>query len=126
NPASGACGCCGMRMIFANGKLFILYRGAAKMIHRGMYLLDMTANLENPHSQQIAPMELGKCIMSTAAFGAGRGSLAVGWETDGQVGWASVSGENVDLAPVELRMRTGKHPALAVNKSGDVLFAWAR
>jgi hypothetical protein len=91
-----------------------------------MYLLDMTANLQKPHSQEIASMELGKCIMSTAAFGEGPDALVAGWETDGRVGWTSVSGATVDPSAIETRMFVGKYPALAVNKSGEVLFVWAK
>ena len=123
DPATGACGCCGMQMTVVEGRLLILYRGAAQVTHRGMYLVDVGEDLQGARSREIAPMEAGTCIMSTAAFGAGPGGIALAWETNGRVAWASIAKEREIHNPTQAGPGQ-KHPALAINGGGDVLFVW--
>ncbi len=131
DPSTGACGCCGMRMAFADGKLFVLYRSAAQMIHRGMYLLEISPDLSTSERREIAPMTAGTCIMSTAGFAPSKGRLLAAWETQGTVSWAPFDTARFrDSAPqptsVHLESKpSSKHPALATNPAGDVLLAWA-
>jgi hypothetical protein len=66
--------------------------------------------------------------MSSEAFVEGpNGSVYAAWETEGQVKFARVEPGSAKLsAPVGApgADRTRKHPTLAVNAAGEVLFAW--
>jgi hypothetical protein len=125
DPKTGSCGCCGMRMTMADGKLLVLYRGAAEMTHRGMYLLELSSDLQTRHSRLIAPMEAGTCIMSTAAFATTSGTAVAAWETNGQVEWETTSPDATAHDPGPKVAAGRKHPALAINRDKQVLLAWA-
>jgi hypothetical protein len=63
--------------------------------------------------------------MSSMDFAEGGGTLVCAWETGGQVYWTRISGErsgNPIAAPGDGKGR--KHPRLAVNGKGEVLFVW--
>src|SRR6267154_4575203 len=68
SPAElGACGCCGMRaFVSERGTLFVLYRAAAKSIHRDITLLLSTDHGGTFHDMTVDPWELNACPMSTA------------------------------------------------------------
>lgn len=130
DPATGACGCCGMRAFATGGKLFVLYRGAAQMVNRGMYLVETTADLHPLTSREIAPQMVGTCIMSTAAFApsAANRNVLVAWETKGVVAWAAIdpsAATPFDSHPVSPARSGQKFPAVTANASGQVLVAWA-
>jgi hypothetical protein len=122
---TGSCGCCGMRMAFADGKLLVLYRAAAEMTHRGMYLVQVTPDLQHRQSREIAPMEAGTCIMSTAALASRPGVAVAAWETDGQVQWEAISPDASAHDPGAKVKEGRKHPALSVNEAKQVLLVWA-
>jgi hypothetical protein len=124
DPRTGACGCCGMRMALAGGKLLVLYRGAAEMTHRGMYLVELSPDLRRLDSREVAPMEAGTCIMSTAALAAAGDTAVAAWETNGQVEWERVS-ETTAHDPGAKAQAGRKHPAVGVNGGNVVLLAWA-
>ncbi len=124
SEATGACGCCAMK-IYADpaGRLWTLYRGANEAT-RDIYIV-------NGKSDQItgAPMKaaewVGKtCPMSTASFAAAGEKVLAAWEIGGNVFVADVSkAKNEPVAPPG-RAGTRKHPTLAVGANGTILMAW--
>ena len=67
--------------------------------------------------------------MSTQAFAEGPSGVLTGWETQGQVYFGQIDSTNgqvshVTAGPAPGPDRTRKHPALAVDSEGRVLFAW--
>ena len=125
---TGACGCCGMRL-FADkaGAVFALYRSAREMVHRDMYLLRSDDHAAHFTSADISPMNVAQCVMSSSVLTQGKGGVLAAWETDGQVYWGPVSDKGTNVSQPVAAPGTGggrKHPALAVNDQGAVLFAW--
>jgi len=128
DPSTGACGCCGMQLSAFDGKVFALYRGASEQIHRGMYLIDAAANLTAPRDRQLAPMNIGICIMSTAAFAPAPPKLLAAWETNGRVFWSPIDPGDLDQTqphPAGSDAAGQKHPAIAGNTTGQTLVVWA-
>jgi hypothetical protein len=124
---TGACGCCGMRLFAANdGKLYALYRTADQIIHRNTTLLTLDRESIKATSQLVAPMNAGMCIMSTSAFASSPDHVYAAWETNGKISWAAVGQATIQPTRVPGNGRSEKHPALAVNASGDVLVAWTQ
>jgi hypothetical protein len=66
--------------------------------------------------------------MSTMALVEGPSGVLAAWETDGQIYFAGIRPGTASFAKPEAapgRGRERKHPALAVNASGDWILAWA-
>jgi hypothetical protein len=127
--AIGACGCCGMRL-FADGKgrVLALYRSAEKGVHRDMYLVESDGDSTDFQFVKIHPMKSDVCVMSTAAFARDKDGILVAWETEGQIYLAKVANASLKIAkPVGMPgdKRSRKHPAIAVNATGQVLVAWS-
>jgi hypothetical protein len=129
---TGACGCCGMRL-FADpgrGSVFALYRSAFEQVHRDIYLLRSDDRGATFAGADIAPMNVGICVMSSAAMiAAPKGGVLAAWETQSQVYWSRIEATGAKVgtpiaAPGEGRGGR-KHPALAVDGGGNVLLAWA-
>ena len=125
---TGACGCCGMRLFVANDRLFCIYRGATESTHRGLFLLASHDNGQSFAGSELAPMDLGVCLMSTNAFAAAGDSALVAWETLGKISWGRIvdaGGTSVERAiRVPGESMSQKHPSLAVSPAGEVLLAW--
>lgn len=126
---TGACGCCGMKLFAHGNSVFALYRSATEMVHRDIYLLRSDDGGGRFVSERIAPMDVGMCIMSSAAFTASNdGGVLAAWETQGQVYWAKVDAHGAGVSRPAAATGGGKnrkYPALAVNDQGQVLMAWA-
>jgi hypothetical protein len=128
NQPTGACGCCGLgAFVDTHASLYVLFRSAFDLVHRDMYLLashDGGAHLEGV---QIDTWNVGMCVMSTQAFAEGVTGVFTAWETKGQVYLGRIDPETGDVSRVAGAPggdRTRKHPALAVDADGNVLFAW--
>lgn len=128
DASTGACGCCGMRLAAADGKVIALYRGAARQVNRGMHLAWADESLANPHTREIAPMVKGACVMSTSAIASSNQGALISWETMDQVFWSAF--KDPDASPRAARAVPGaassgqKHPAIAADSAGRVLIAW--
>jgi hypothetical protein len=113
----------------ARGSVYALYRSATEMVHRDIYLLRSDDGGGRFVSERIAPMDVGMCIMSSAAFTSdGDGRVLAAWETQGQVYWAKVDAHGAGVSRAIAATGHGKnrkYPALAVNGHGQVLMAWA-
>jgi hypothetical protein len=128
NENTGACGCCGMRG-FADreGNAYFVYRAASEKINRGMYLLRTGNRGRSFAGVRLDNWEIATCPMSSEAFAEGPGGVYTAWDTDGQIYFARIlPGKVATDAPKAVSGPGGKrkHPALAVNKNGDVLVVW--
>lgn len=128
NQPTGACGCCGLgAFVDTHDALYVLFRSAFDLVNRDMYLLTSHDGGAHFKGVQIDKWNVGICVMSTQAFAEGVTGVFTAWETKGQVYLGRIDPETGQLswvagAPGEDRTR--KHPALAVDAAGNVLFAW--
>ncbi len=124
----GACGCCGMRgTVTPAGEVMFLYRSAAIISQRDIYLLRSNDSGEEFESRKLHPWEIAACPMSSEAFVHLNDQTWAAWETDGQVYFADVTegGRGRDHAvavPGSANQR--KHPMLTGNGTGQVLIVW--
>src|SRR5882724_3499969 len=130
SPAElGACGCCGMRaFVSERGTLFVLYRAAAKSIHRDITLLLSTDHGGTFHDMTVDPWELNACPMSTAYLSEGGKRVLAAWEKAGQVYLDAIDPVSLKLGRPFAALGDSnkrKHPAVAANSNGQVLLAWA-
>ncbi len=128
--ATGACGCCGMKLFAASdGTLYGLYRTATDVVHRDMELLVSTDRGRTFRGEKIHEWEISACPMSSMSFDENGGVVAAAWETEGQVYWARLSRDpNTPIQPVAAAGGDGerrKYPDIAINDAGDVLLSWA-
>ncbi len=129
SPAAlGACGCCGMRaFVDRRGALYVLYRAAARGIHRDMTLLVSNDLGRTFRPMRVYPWRLDACPMSTADLAEGAKSVLEAWETAGEVYFDKVDPVTFRLSPAFPAPGPAddrKHPAVAGNSSGQVLLAW--
>jgi hypothetical protein len=124
--ATGACGCCGMKMFSdRRGNLFALYRSATESVHRDIYLLTSNDRGRSFQGKLLHKWNINACPMSSMDFAENEKMVVGAWETNGQVYWTRVAGGAMAepiAAPGEGKGR--KHPRIAVNQNGDVLLAW--
>jgi len=125
---TGACGCCGVRMFAGPSNiLYLLYRSATAMTHRDIFLLESNDQGRTFRGSRVQPWEIGACPMTSMSLASSGSRILGAWETAGQVyfGATDATGPRIPLpiaAPGEAGTR--KHPRLAANPNGDVLFAW--
>jgi hypothetical protein len=125
---TGACGCCGLRG-FADlkGNAYFIYRAATKKSNRGMYLVRSSDQGKSFAGLQLDNWLIDICPMSSEAFAEGPTGVYTAWDNDGQVYFTRLQAGKLAIdaaktAPGDGRNR--KHPALAVNKNGDVILVW--
>ncbi|HYE75850.1 MAG TPA: sialidase family protein, partial [Blastocatellia bacterium] len=121
---TGSCACCGMRAFAeTGGKLYLVYRTATEQVNRDMYLLSSKDGGETFQGFRLHNWKINACPMSTSSFAHGPTGTFVAWETEGQVYYSSV---NQSSAPIAAPDNTGKrkHPVIAVNSQGEMLFVW--
>jgi hypothetical protein len=124
---TGACGCCGLAIAAADGRVAILYRAAAENRQRDAILLT-TSDRKRWKGTDLQPWPLNQCPMSTAALlPLEKSGWLDAWQTGPQVFWSEIAangkaGREI-AAPGDAKGR--KHPALAVQRDGRVLFAWS-
>jgi hypothetical protein len=125
--STGACGCCGIGAFTdSREQVYVLYRSAFETVHRDMHLLvshDLGAHFT---SGLVDRWNVGACVMSTQAFAEGPSGVLTGWETEGQVFFGRVdsAGGVPTIIGAPGANRTRKHPALAADATGRILFAW--
>jgi hypothetical protein len=125
---TGACGCCGMGAIAdRKGSLYVLFRSAAEMVHRDIYLLTSADGGDHFQGADIAPWNVGACVMSTESFSESPAGVLAAWEQTGQVYYAVVDPQTRKItspiaAPGEGALR--KHPSVVGNRRGEILLAW--
>ena len=125
--ASGACGCCGMRAFAdAQGNVFALFRTASTALDRDMMLLVSRDRGERFTGDYVHRWRVGQCPMSSEFLAEAGGRVFAAWETAGPIQFASFDAKTVKPTPPAgpTVMAKGKHPVLAVNKSGETLAVW--
>lgn len=126
---TGACGCCGLDFYASRaGDLFVLYRAALEGVHRDVYLLESSDHGAHVTGSAVQRWDINACPMSSMSFAENAASLFAAWETEGQV-YAGLVDRAHAAVPSHFSPEPGtrprKHPRLAVDRSGDVLMAWA-
>lgn len=128
SQATGACGCCGMRVYAGeDGKLYMLYRSATERVNRDMYLLVSKNNGAAFTGGMLQPWKANQCVMSTASFGTSAGQVVSSWETRGQVYFSRINKKTARPGqPVSAPGKGDgrKHPIVAGNDAGEVLLVW--
>jgi hypothetical protein len=125
---TGACGCCGMAaMADRKGNLYALFRSATEMVHRDIYLLTSGDGGDHFQGANIAPWNVGACVMSSESFSESPAGVLAAWEQTGQVYYGVVNPQTYKMAssvpaPGPAAMR--KHPVVVGNRRGDILMAW--
>jgi hypothetical protein len=125
---TGACACCGVKAFASrSGSVRVLYRSATEAIHRDIYFLTSTDRGTSFSGGLLHKWDINACPMSSMDFAEDRDVLFGAWETGGQVYWTRITSERPDAlqmmsAPGEVKGR--KHPRLAVNDNGELLFVW--
>jgi hypothetical protein len=125
---TGACGCCGLRLLAdPSDTLYLLYRSATALTHRDIYLVASTDHGQSFHGSKVQPWEIGACPMTSMSLASSRGAVFGAWETAGQVYFGQVDTKRAEIpTPVAAPGPGGtrKHPRLAMNPRGDLLFVW--
>lgn len=129
NPEdTGACGCCGLKVrADPRGDLYLVYRMA-----RGGSDRDETLLVSHDHGKSFRTLHSDSwnatfCPMSSACLADAGGKRTIAaWETMGKVWFTLIdpSGDRVG-EPVSPGGGAQKHPAAAVNKSGQIVLVWA-
>jgi hypothetical protein len=125
---TGACGCCGVRMFAGPSNiLYLLYRSATAMTHRDMFLLESNDQGRTFRGSRVQQWEIGACPMTSMSIASTQSRVLAAWETAGQVYFGEIDPKAARIptpiaAPGEGGAR--KHPRLATNTNGDVLFVW--
>jgi hypothetical protein len=123
----GACGCCGMKAwADETGKLYVMFRSAAQMVNRDIWLLTSSDGGKSFTGEDVSHWKIGACVMSSEFLAPAQGGLLAAWESEKQVYFGAVQGSGVrdpQAAPGEPRNR--KYPVLAINSRGETLFVWA-
>jgi hypothetical protein len=125
---TGACGCCGLQIFVGpSSALYLLYRSATSLTHRDIYILESTDHGQSFRGSKVQPWEIGACPMTSMSITSTRPNVFGAWETAGQVYFGQVD-TNAARIPTPLAAPgdagTRKHPRLAVNAKGEILFVW--
>ena len=125
---TGVCGCCGLNA-FADrsGALYVLYRSAAEMVNRDMYLLVSRDKGGTFQGENISKWKVGYCVMSSESFAESSTAVLAAWETEKQAYFARVnpaSGKTSVPLPAPGAGENRKYPAVAANAKGETLLVW--
>jgi hypothetical protein len=125
---TGACGCCGVRIFAASSDAIdVLYRSATAMTHRDIFLLQSTDRGRTFRGTRVQSWEIGACPMTSMSIASSASRVFGAWETAGQVYFGEIDAKSASIPttiPAPGVGGTRKHPRLAVNANGDVLFVW--
>lgn len=124
---TGVCACCQLRLMAKNdGKVLLFYRSATATVNRDSYLLHSKDAGKSFVGAKVHPWQIGACPMSSYSL-APNGEQVVGaWESDKQVFFSAFNagGKATAIQSAPGRGNNRKHPALAVNASGETLLVW--
>jgi hypothetical protein len=125
---TGACGCCGVRMFAGpSNTLYLFYRSATAMTRRDIYLLESIDHGRSFRGSRVHPWEIAACPMSSMSIASAASRVFGAWETAGQVYFGQIDPKDARIpAPIAAPGESGarKHPRLATNANGDILFVW--
>jgi hypothetical protein len=124
---TGACACCGMK-IFASrrGSVHALFRSATEAVHRDIYLISSKDRGKTFQGGLLHKWEINACPMSSMDLAENSSTIIGAWETGGQVYRARIgdSPKSLDPMPAPGNAKGRKHPRLAINANGEMLFVW--
>ncbi len=125
---TGACACCGMK-VFASrkGSVHALYRSATEAVHRDIYLITSRDRGKSFQGGLLHKWEINACPMSSMDFAENANTIIAAWETGGQVYWSRMDGRPEAMTPTAApgNSKGRKHPRVALNQNGEMLFVWA-
>jgi len=125
---TGVCGCCSVGIAAdRRGTLYGLYRAATDTIHRDTYLLISRDRALTFSGQKLEEWNINACPMSSFSLAESANGMLAAWETAGQVQWTQVdpsTGKPSKIIAAAGGAGDRKHPTIAVNRRGDVLFVW--
>lgn len=124
---TGACGCCSLDAATdPKGNVYVLYREAYKIFHRDMYLLESRDHGATFTGSDVSKWDIGACTMSAEAFVNGPSGTFAAWESHNKVQFGRIDPAKGTISdPAYVSEAAGqKYPALAENKSGNLLVAW--
>jgi hypothetical protein len=126
--ATGACGCCGMKAFAGrSGVVYALYRSATEGVHRDIYLISSNDHGNTFEGSLLHKWDINACPMSSMDFAENSNTVVAAWETGGQVYWTRIDSgrsETMQLVSAPGEGKGRKHPRLAINERGEVLFVW--
>lgn len=124
----GACGCCGMKAwADTDGSLYVLFRSAEKIVNRDIWLLRSKDGAKTFTGTNVSHWNIGACVMSSEALAPGASGILAAWETEKQAYFATIDRTTGKVsAPIAAPGEPGnrKHPVVAANQQGDMVFAW--
>ena len=122
---TGACACCSVRLFASpTGVLDLLYRSAAQLTNRDMYVLSSRDLGTTFEGRRLHPWQIGMCPMTSMSMAAAGERTLGAWETDGQIFFADHTATSMTPQPAPGSSRGRKHPRLAVNTEGETLLVW--
>ena len=125
---TGACGCCSLRaFVDRGGAVYVLYRTAARSVHRDATLLVSRDGGTSFRAATLQPWLLNACPMSTFSLAEGKRSVLGAWETQDQVYFAALDPATLTASALTAAPGTGqrKYPVIAPGDTGETLFAWS-
>jgi hypothetical protein len=126
---TGACACCGLEVFATHGgTVHVLYRSATEAVHRDMYLITSKDHGKSFQGGLLHKWEINACPMSSMDFAENSRTVIGAWETGGQVYWTRIAGDRTEtMQPISAPggVKGRKHPRVAMNESGELLFVWA-
>ena len=124
--ASGLCGCCQLEALLdRRGQLNVLYRAAGDTVHRDTMWLRAGRGTAASR-MRLHAWEVAACPMTTFAMTHRGDDIIAAWETQQQIYSAVLNPASFRVSAPSAMAGTGlrKHPSVAVNSSGDTLYAW--
>jgi len=123
--STGACGCCGVRgFADQSGNAFFLYRGASQKENRGMWMIRPADQGKTFAGLRLEQWKIDHCPMSSEAFAEGPNGVYAAWDTSGQIYFTRIQPGKLAFDTPKAAPGHGdscKHPAMAVNKKGEMI-----
>ena len=111
---TGTCSCCQTRLLATStSSLALLFRSAANLTNRDIYLLTSHDNGRSFGGSRVHPWSINACPMTSMSLAAAGGRVMAAWETAGQVYWGVVDANGAVPAPLAApgRWRGSQTPA---------------
>jgi hypothetical protein len=125
---TGACSCCGVRMLATRGGgLLLLFRAATANVNRDMFLLRSADEAQTFTGSRVHAWEIAACPMTSMSLVEGASRVLASWETDGQVYFGMVDAQRPAVSSIRAPSgdpRPRKHPRLAIGPGNRLLMAW--
>ena len=127
----GACGCCGLKIFTTDrGDLYALYRSATDMVHRDIYIVGSNAFGRAIVSTKVGPWEIGRVRDEHRRDDRARPPAVLRRRSSSRGISLRATSAQESLTPrkptpMPGAARNRKHPAIAVNRDGQRLVAWA-